>query len=252
MRPLSVAVVCMNEEDRIGEALESAGFADEIVVVDSGSTDGTLEIARRYTDRIFTREWAGWREQKKWAADRCRNEWVLTLDADEVISDGLRSEIEEKLSARHIPDNGFTIPRRTFYQGRWIKHSGWYPDRKLRLYRKSVAVFGGEDPHEVILVPPPTGELAGDLLHYTYRDLLHQAAQMSRYASVNAEQRFEKGKRAGLLDLLARPPLAFCKSYFLKLGFLDGMPGFFIAVMNWYYTFLKYARLWELCRRSGK
>jgi glycosyltransferase involved in cell wall biosynthesis len=251
-RPLSVAIVCQDEEDRIGECLESVKFADEIVVVDSGSTDRTLEIAGRYTGKIHHRAWAGWRDQKAWAAKQCRNEWVLTLDADEAVSEELERELRELLAREEIRENGFTVPRRTYYLGRWIRRSGWYPDRKLRLYRKERAVFGGDDPHEVIEVPGPAGELAGDLLHYTYRDFRHHASQITRYALVNAEARHQRGARAGALAMALRPPLAFLKLYVLKLGFLDGVPGLMIGAMNgWYYTFVKYARLWELSRRGG-
>lgn len=248
-RPLSVAIVCKDEEDRIRPCLESVRFADEIVVVDSGSIDRTVDIAREFTDKVMFREWTGWRDQKRWAADQCRNDWVLTLDADEVVSDELASEIKDALSREPLAEKGFTMPRLTFYQGRWIRHSGWYPDRKLRLYDKSVARFGGEDPHEVISVDGPVGEFSGDLFHYTYRDLHHQASQLARYAMVNAESRWKKGARFSPIDLVLRPPLAFLKSYLLKLGFMDGLPGFMIGVMNGcYYTFLKYARLWELSR----
>ncbi len=249
-RPLSVAMVCKDEADRIAESLESASFADEIVVVDSGSADGTVEIARRFTDKVSFREWTGWKDQKRHAASLCSHEWVLTLDADEVVSQELRAEIEELLSREEIVENGFTLPRRTRYQGRWILHSGWYPDRKLRLYRKDKAVFGGDDPHEVIEVPGKRGELSGELFHYTYRGLKHQADQLARYAMVNADARWARGARANLLDLVFRPQLAFLKSYVLERGFQDGMPGFVIAVMNGYYTFLKYARLWERAREE--
>lgn len=247
-RPLSVAIVCLNEEDRIEECLQSASFADEIVVVDSGSSDRTVEIARRFTDKVHRREWKGWKDQKAWAAAQCANDWVLTLDADETVSEELKSSILEALSRDEIKENGFTVARRTYYQGRWIRHSGWYPDFKLRLYRKGLAVFGGDDPHEVIEVPGTPGKLSGDLIHYTYRDFAHHASQITRYALVNAEARRRRGARAGVLDLLLRPPLAFLKLYLLKLGFLDGGPGLLIGIMNGYYTFIKYARLRELSR----
>jgi len=252
LRPLSVAIVCKNEEDRIRPALESVSFADEIVVVDSGSTDRTLEIAKEYTDKVMFREWKGWKDQKSWAAAQCANDWVLTLDSDEVVSEELRKEIKEVLSRDNIEEAGFTLPRATFYQGRWIRHSGWYPDRKLRLYLKERANFGGEDPHEVIEVDGTVGHLSGDLCHYTYRDLKHQADQLVRYALVNARAKYEKGERAGVLDLVWRPPLATAKMYILKLGFLDGVPGLIIAGMNGYYTLIKYARLWEMDRGANR
>ncbi|MFO8057913.1 MAG: glycosyltransferase family 2 protein [bacterium] len=250
MEPLSVAVVCLNEEDRIKECLESAAFADEIVVVDSGSADRTVEITKDYTGRVFHREWQGWKDQKKWAADQCSHEWVLTLDADEVISPELKSSMQTALESPEPEVNGYTFSRRTFYQGRWIRHCGWYPDRKLRLYKKSQARFGGEDPHEVIRVTGKTGHLGGDLYHYTYRDLRHHASQLARYAAVNANVKHKKGVRFKTSDLVFRPPYTFFKTYILKLGVLDAMPGFIISVMNGYYTFLKYARLWELGREK--
>jgi len=250
-RPLSIAIVCQDEEDRIRECLESARFADEIVVVDSGSRDRTLEIVREYTDKVHSRPWKGWRDQKSWAAKQCSHEWVLTLDADEVISQELQREILEVLEKDEIPEQGFTLPRRTYYQGRWIRHSGWYPDLKLRLYLRQKAGFGGEDPHEVIEVPGAVGELSGELYHYTYRDLRHHAAQLQRYAVTNAEAKYKNGHRFKLIDLVFRPPYAFAKSYLLDLGFMDGMPGLLIGVMTGYYTFLKYARLWEL-KREGR
>jgi glycosyltransferase involved in cell wall biosynthesis len=249
-RPFSVAVVCRDEEDRIRACLESAGFADEIVVVDSGSTDRTMEIVKEFTDRAYHREWKGWRDQKSWAAQQCSHEWVLTLDADEAISPELKTEIEEVLSRERIIEQGFTIPRRTFYMGRWIRHTGWYPDRKLRLYKKEAAVFGGDDPHEEIEVPGEVGELSGDLLHHTYRDFRHHAQQIARYAMVNAEARHQRGARARLSDILFRPAFTVLKSYLLELGFLDGFPGFLISVMNGYYTFMKYVRLREISREG--
>jgi len=250
MGPLSVAIVCQDEEDRIEDCLESVSFADEIVVVDSGSTDRTLEIVQRYTDRVFHREWQGWKDQKKWAADRCVNEWVLTLDADEVVSPELKESILHVLKGPREEVDGYTFARRTYYQGRWIKHAGWYPDKKLRLYKKSRAVFAGEDPHEVIEVSGKTGHLNGDLWHYTYRDFRHHARQLERYAAVNAEAKHKKGVRFKVSDLVLRPPFTFLKTYVLKLGFLDGLPGFVISVMNGHYTFMKYARLRELDREK--
>ncbi len=248
MEPLSVAIVCLNEEDRIKQCLESASFADEIVVVDSGSTDRTVEIAREYTGRVFHREWKGWKDQKRWAAEQCSHEWVLTLDADEVVSPELGESIRSVLKDPPTGVYGYTFARRTFYQGRWIRHAGWYPDRKLRLYKKSHASFSGEDPHEVIEINGGAGHLEGDLFHYTYRDFRHHASQLARYAAVNAEEKHKKGVRFKRRDLVLRPPFTFFKTYVLKLGFLDGMPGFVISVMNGYYTFMKYARLWELDR----
>lgn len=249
-KPLSVAIICQDEQDRIRDCLESVGFAQEIVVVDSGSKDRTVEIAGEYTDRVIFREWTGWRDQMEYSSNQCANEWVLRLDADEIVSEEMARQIKELLSRDEIIENGFSFPRLTSYQGRWIRHCGWYPDRVLRLYRKSKAVFGGDDPHVTIEVDGPVGELSADLLHYTYRDLRHHAERMVRYGVENAEARHERGVRFRISDLLLRPPYAFLKAYVLKRGFQDGMPGFLIGAMMGYYTFLKYARLWEIQREN--
>ncbi len=249
-QPFSASIVCMNEEDRIRECLESVRFADEIVVVDSGSSDNTVSIAREYTERVLHHHWPGMRGQREWAAGQCSHEWVLSLDADERVSPELRAEIESVLARPRLEASGFTMPRKTFYQGRWILHGGWYPDRKLRFYRREAARFLGRDPHDAIEVEGEVEALRGDLLHYTYRDLDHHARRLVSHALVNAESKREAGQRFAMSDLLLRPPFAFFKSYVIKLGLLEGMPGFLIASMMGYYTFLKYARMWEMERES--
>lgn len=248
MHKLSVIIVCMNEAKRIGACLESVSFADEIVVVDSGSTDETLEIARRFTERIFVRDWPGMTDQKNFALDKAGHEWVLNLDADEVVSPELGREIQDLLSGGGIKEDGFYIDRRTFFMGEWIRHSGWSPDYILRLFRRDKGRFTGGDPHSHVEVNGATAKLAGPLMHYTYEDISHQARAMTRWGLDAGVEKHKQGKKFRLFDLLFRPPFAFFKAYVIKRGFMDGMAGLVISVMNGYYTWLKYLRMWELER----
>lgn len=246
MTKLSALVITLNEEKRLFACLSSVRFADEIVVVDSGSTDRTLEIARSFTSKVFHQDWLGMNGQKAFALGRASGEWILNLDADEAASSELQQEVPEILSRPRVEEAGFLIPRLTRYQGRWIRHSGWYPDHKLRLFRRVQGRFAGQDPHDEVKVDGSVGRLQGEILHYTYEDLAHQVSALSAYAWAAARAKQEAGERFRLHRLLLHPPGAFLRTYALQQGFRDGFPGFLIAGMNSYYTFLKYARLWEL------
>lgn len=248
MTKLSVLVITLNEEKRLAACLESVRFADEIIVVDSGSTDRTVEIARSFTERVFHQEWLGMNGQKAFALSRASGEWILNLDADEVASPELQQEVQEVISRSRVEEAGFLIPRLTWYQGRWIRHSGWYPDRKLRLFRRGRGRWAGIDPHDAVEVDGPVGRLRGEIWHWTYEDLAHQVSALSGYAAAAARSKREQGERFYWFRLLLHPPGAFFRTYILQQGFRDGLPGFLIAAMNSYYTFLKYARLWELER----
>jgi glycosyltransferase involved in cell wall biosynthesis len=254
MTKLSVLVITLNEELRLPACLESVRFADQIVVVDSGSTDRTLEIARRFTDQVFHQDWLGMNGQKAFALSKTSGDWILNLDADEAAGPELRAEVKAIVSRADLKEVGFMIPRLTFYQGRWIRHGGWYPDRKLRLFRRASGRFAGVDPHDQVKVDGPVGELKGEILHWTYEDLAHQVAALSQYAWAEATAKQKAAERFRLHRLLLHPPGAFLRTYFLKQGFRDGFPGLLIAGMNGFYTFLKYARLWELERsaRQGR
>jgi len=250
MSKLSVLVITLNEELRLPACLESVRFADEIVVVDSGSADRTLELARGFTGKVFHQDWLGMNGQKAFALTKTTGDWVLNLDADEAAGPELQAEVKELIRRPGVQEAGFLIPRLTFYQGRWIRHGGWYPDRKLRLFRRASGRFAGEDPHDQVKVDGPVGGLKGEILHYTYEDLAHQVAALSQYAWAAAQAKQKAAERFRLHRLLLHPPGAFLRTYFLKQGFRDGFPGFLIAGMNGFYTFLKYARLWELERRA--
>ena len=251
MNKLSALVITLNEEKRLPACLASVRFADEIVVVDSGSRDRTLEIARGYTDKIFHQDWLGMNGQKAFALTQTTGDWIFNLDADEATTPELQAEVQAIVARPEVQEAGFTIPRLTFYQGRWIRHGGWYPDRKLRLFRRGLGRFAGEDPHDQVKIAGPVGELRGELLHYTYEDLAHQVSALSQYAWAAAQAKQKAGERFRRHRLLLHPPGAFLRAYLLQQGFRDGLPGLLIAGMNAFYTFLKYARLGELERLAG-
>lgn len=246
---ITATVITLNEEHNIAAALESLSWADEIIVVDSESTDRTVEIARRYTDRVFVRPWPGYSAQKNFAAAQATNDWIFSLDADERSSEELACEIGQLKGGRGDPQAaGFEMPRLTFYLGRWIKHSGWYPDYKLRLYNRNRARWRGEFVHESLDADGKVERLSGNLLHYTVRDASEHHLRMDRYTTLAAQQAFAQGRRASIGSLVFLPPAAFFRSYFFKLGFLDGIQGLAIARFAVHYEFLKNLKLWEMRR----
>jgi glycosyltransferase involved in cell wall biosynthesis len=246
---VTVTVICYNEAANIAAALESARWADEIIVVDSESTDETTEIARRYTDNVIVRPWPGYAAQKNFAADQASHDWILSLDADERIVPALAEEIRALLNAGAGAD-GYRIPRVTFHLGRWIRSTDWYPDSQLRLYNRRHARWTGRYVHESVRTDGRVGQLRGELQHYAYRDVAHHVQTMDRYTTLAARQLFEEGRRAGWIDILVTPRLTFFRNYVLRGGFRDGMPGLIISAMNAYYVGLKFAKLWELCSLS--
>lgn len=242
---ISAAVITLNEERNLPACLESLGFCDEILVVDSGSRDRTAEIARAAGARVLVRDWPGHIEQKNFALAAAGGDWVLALDADERVSPELREQILRELPRAGAELDGFTMPRRSFYLGRWIRHSGWYPDRKLRLVRRGRGRWGGINPHDQLRVPGAVRALDGDLRHFPYRDLADHLRKIDSYTTIMAQEKRRRGIRA-LPRLAVAAPLKFLKSYVLQAGFRDGLPGFVVAAMASYYEFLKYAKLLEL------
>jgi len=248
---ISVSVITFNEEDNLRACLDSVTWADDIVVVDSFSTDATLDIAREFTDRIHQRAWNGINEQRQFALEQCRGDWVLCLDADERVTPELRDEILAVFDRGNPDCNGFLIPRRAYYLGQWIRHCGWYPDRKLRLFRRASARFGDNDPHDKVVLDGAVKTLGGDLLHYTYRDLTHNLRTINTFSSVAAERCARQGRDTGVLDLIVRPPWRFIKQYILRLGFLDGLPGLIICAMSAFSAFAREAKIWELTEAAA-
>lgn len=245
---ISACVITFNEEEHIRACLESVKWADEIVVVDSFSTDRTVEIAREYTSRVVQRKWAGINDQRNFTLTQATGDWVFALDADERVSPELASQIRQAVQENADGAAGYTMPRRTWYLNRWITHGGWYPDRKLRLMRRAAARYEGTDPHDHVAVAGPVRELAGELHHYTYRDIADHVATINNFTTVAARQMRARGTRHALLHMLVNPPGRFLRMYLLRRGFLDGVPGLIVAGLSAWYVFLKYAKLWEMDR----
>lgn len=249
---ISICIICFNEEKNIRRCLESSKWADEIIVVDSMSHDRTLEIAGRYTDKIYQTEWPGYVEQKNFALSKASGEWVLSIDADEEISRALQDEIKLEIQKKK-PKDAYRIPRLSFYQGRWIKHSGFYPDRQLRLFRRELGHWAGGRVHERVEVNGKICDLKNDLLHYPYHGkIAGQLKTVNEFSTLLAEDMYERGKRYRLYLLLLRPFLKFMEVYFLKQGLLDGVAGFIIAVSSAYAMFVRYVKLREIERGLDK
>jgi len=242
---ISATVITLNEEQNLAAALESLSWADEIIVVDSQSSDRTVEIARQFTERIFIRPWPGYSAQKNFAADQASHDWVFNLDADERVSPELCTEIESLKTAGEPQASGFEVPRRTFYLGRWIKHSGWHPDFKLRLYNRTAGRWRGAYVHESVESDGKVERLKGPLLHYTVRNASDHHSRIDRYTTLAAEEMAAQGKRMTAISLLISPLMAFIRAYLFRLGFLDGVPGLAIAYFAAHYVFLKGIKRWE-------
>ncbi|HKF55361.1 MAG TPA: glycosyltransferase family 2 protein [Blastocatellia bacterium] len=261
---ITAIIITLNEEANIQRALESLGWADEIIVVDSGSTDRTVEIARQFTGKVIVKDWPGYSAQKNFAAEQASNDWIFSLDADEELSTQLISEIATlkgsadaglasgmaSSSAQALNVAGYEMPRLCRYMGRWIRHSGWYPDYKLRLYRRNAGCWKGDFVHESVKVQGGVRRLKGDLLHYTVRSASEHHQRMDRYTTLAAEEMYKNGKRASAGVLMISPIANFIRSYVFRLGVLDGAPGLAIAYFAAHYAFLKYVKLWELEKRG--
>jgi len=238
-----------NSERKLEEVLKSVkGIADEIVALDSSSTDRTLEILESYGAKVYQREFDDFVSQKNYLLSLTTKEWVLFLDDDEVLTPQLASSIEEALKNPRF--DGYYLNRLTNYLGRWIRHA-WYPDWQLRLARREKCRWVGSEVHESLMVDGEVGYLEGDLLHYTYASVSEHLRKIDRYSTLYARGALKRGKKFSLLKLLTSPAGAFVRRYFLKRGFLDGFEGFVLSVMASYYTFLKYLKLWELERSES-
>lgn len=247
MPKLSVTIITRNEAAHIAAAIDSAAWADEILVVDCGSTDGTVEIARARGATVLSREWSGYVDQKNFAAARAGHDWIFSLDADERIPPPLASEIQALLSSEPSK-RGYRMPRVTFHLGRWVRTTDFYPDFQTRLYDRRAARWRGRHVHESVAVDGPVGRLQHELEHHSFRDLRDQIERLNHYTTLAARQMHEEGRCAGPLDLVVHPPAAFFRNYVLRRGFMDGMVGLTISATSAYSVFLKFAKLWELQR----
>lgn len=251
---LSVAIVAMDEEANLGRTLASVRWADEIVLVDSGSKDRTCEIAREYDARVTVEPWRGYVAQKNYAVDLCTKDWVLLLDADEEVSPGLADEIRAALADPGAL-NGYWLPRKNLFLGRWMRHGGFYPDPKLRLFRRGQGFVTGNDPHDRVElkpeVPQRTRQFENAMVHYTYPTLPYYIGHMNRYSSLGAEAALAKGHRNfSIANIVARPLATFLYNYVVRLGFLDGREGLLLHLYHAVYVSWKYAKAWELARNQ--
>lgn len=245
-RKISACLTVGNEEHNMRRCMESILWADEIVVIDSFSKDKTVEICREYTDRVYQHEWLGYVGQKELIKGFARYPWILFIDADEVVSDQLRNEILHEFNTGLCDKiDGYEFPRMVYYIGKWIRHGEWWPDIKLRLYRKNKGVCAGSEPHDRVMLDGPIKQLHGCLYHYTYDNVGDQISTLNRFSQISSETMEAAGKAFSWTDLLFRPPFRFFKGYILKKGFLDGAHGFIIAVLSAFGVFIKYVKLWE-------
>ncbi len=238
---LSVIIITKNEAFNIRTCLESVAWADEIIVVDSGSTDETAAICREFTPFVYVHDWPGFGAQKNRALNYANNVWVLSLDADERVTPELKSQLVTAITDNN--KDGFYLPRRSQFCGRFIRHSGWYPDYVLRLFKRTKGHFSDDMVHERVILQGTTGKLSSPLLHYSYMTESDVNRKSEQYASAAALQMFNSGKKAVFADAPIRAGWAFLRTYCLKLGFLDGAAGFNIARMNARTTYLKYKKL---------
>lgn len=247
MPQISTVVIAFNEEANIERCLSSAAaFSDDLLVVDSHSTDDTVSIARRCGARIISRDWPGYGKQRQFAIENAKHEWVLSIDADEEVSPELSAEIQ-RLDFKY---DGYEMPRCVWYLTRWIRHGVWYPGYVLRLFRRDHARVTDTSIHESVRVSGTVGRLKSDLRHYSYRDVEHHIDKINDFTTISAREMVKPGRVAGVGRIVFYPFFEFLKTYVVKLGFLDGVAGFQVSMLHAFYVFLKYAKLRELQTKS--
>ena len=238
---ITATIITLNEERNIARAIESLRCCDEILILDSGSVDRTVELAQKLGARVIEAGWRGYAGQKNWAAEQAAHDWILSLDADEALSEALEAEIW------NVKKNGpqydaYTMPRLARYLGKWIFHSGWYPDRKVRLYHRSKAKWVGDVVHESVQADGSVGHLDANILHFTCESLSEHVKSLDRYTTLAVQELVARQTQIGLWRLILDPPWTFVKTYFFQRGFQDGLEGMIIAYMAAFYTFLKYSK----------
>ncbi len=250
--PLSVAIITKNEEANLPHCLKSVVFAEEVVIVDSGSDDETVNIATAFGCNVFIESFKGFGLQKQSAINHCRHEWVLVLDADERIPDETTAVIKEIVLSKEASAVGYSFPRKNYFQGRWIRHMGWWPDRVVRLFRKDSGRMAEAAVHESVIVSGQVRELDVPIEHFTEGSLSKILIKIERYSTLGAEEAFKEGRKTSVWSAALRAELAFFRNYFFKLGFLDGRQGFVLSVTDSVNKFFKYAKLSELNRSAKK
>ena len=249
---ISTVIITYNEEKRLEPTLKSlGGIAEEIIVVDRYSDDDTVKVAKKYTDRVFQRKWTNFADQKNFANGKAKFPWILSLDADERLSPELKEEILQ-VKEQEAGCSGFSMPREVFYLGRWIRHSGWYPDRKIRLFRKEKARWEGEYVHEKLVIEGEAKKLRGSIHHFTYRNIADHLRRINTFSDLGAQKLYAQNKKCRWYHLLFLPFFRFLRAYLLKAGFLDGFAGFVISVLDAYSVFARYAKLREIWKKGER
>ena len=241
---ISAVIICKDEEDNISDCLKSVNWVGEIIVVDGGSSDSTVELAKEFTDKVVFNEWDGYTNQRKYALGLVQTDWVLVLDADERCTDELMQEIISKLDSTETKD-GYKIPRKSFFLGKWIKHSGWYPGYQIRFFNKNKTTVTERLVHEGYEISGDVGVFKSDILHYTVKSLSDFMSRVNHYSTLAAAEKLNK-KIVNKKDLFIRPPMAFIREYFFKKGFLDGVHGLMVAYFNAITNALTYMKIWEM------
>lgn len=248
---LSVVLITLNESKHINDCLASVAWADEIIVVDSGSTDDTVEIAHTFNAKVIHQDWLGFGPQKQFAIEQASGDWILSLDADERIDNILKDEILHSIAA-HPHETGYFIPRLSYFCGQAIHHSGWRPDHVLRLFKRGQGRFSADPVHEKIELDGQSNYLTHSIIHYSYDTFEQVLQKINRYSTLSAQKMFEQGKRSSLTKIITKSSWAFFRAYCIRLGFLDGKKGFMLAISIAEHCFYKYVKLYLLQETSTK
>lgn len=248
---ISAVIICTNEENNIGDCLASVSWADEIVVIDGGSTDNTRDIAGKYTDKVHVNKWKGYAKQRTFSLTKVSNEWIFSIDADERCTDELKNEMLERLKTDNGRYSGYEMPRKSFFLSKWIKHAGWYPDYKMRLFKKDAVSLSDNLVHERYIINGETGRLNNDILHYTVTSLSGFMSKINEYSTLSAHEKAGK-KKVNFLVLFFRPQFSFIREYILRGGFLDGIHGLMVAFFNMITSMLTYMKIWEIQNSNKK
>jgi len=250
--PLSVAIITKNEASNLPRCLESVNFVDQIVIVDSDSVDDTVKIALEHGCEVFIEPWRGFGYQKQFAVDRCKHEWILVLDADECVPLETAMQIKRIVTNPSIIAAGYSFPRKNYFQGRWIKHMGWWPDRVIRLFRKTSGKVKPVNVHESIEIDGVVKELTVPIEHFTASSFSQILEKINQYSTLGAQEAFAEGKTSSILGAVFRANLAFFRNYFLRFGFLEGVRGLTLALTDSVNKFFKYAKLSEMIKQKNR
>lgn len=246
---ISITIITHNEEENIRDCLESIKWADEIIVVDSGSTDRTIEICGEYTDKIFFNTWVGMKEQKQCAVEKASNMWIFSIDADERATEAMKQFILQEL--KNPSYDGYRFPRQNYFLGKWLKHGGWYPDHVLRLFRRDRGHFGGINPHDkVVISRGRINTVEIPIIHHTHKSISQYLVKQNMYSMISAKELFYSGKKVTPYIIPIKALWKFIETYFVKRGVMDGFRGFIVATGATYSIFWKYAHIWDLSRKN--